>query len=119
MSERGAAHEMIKAIYEDGEAELTSGRVYKFSRMVHKERRKVFAFYTSIQEAAGRNDFSFLESDAFAAVEKIIENRVLFEGSALSKRATHWDEYPDDYVQLIMIALGVISYPFLSGAPTS
>lgn len=119
MDEHAAAMSMLKSIFEDGEAELPSGRVYTFSRMVHKERRRVFAFYTSIQESIHRRDFSFLESDAFAAVERVIENRVLFEGSALAKRDAHWEEYPDDYITLITTALGVISYPFLSGAPTS
>ena len=109
---------MIRAIYDDGEAEI-NGRVYRFSKMVHKERRKVFAFYSSIQDVIVKKDFSFLDTEEFDRVERVINDRVLFEGSALSRLPDHWDKYPGDYLTFIPVALGVISYPFLSAALTS
>lgn len=110
---------MIKAVYDDGEAEI-NGRKYQFTKMVHKERRKVFAFYTKVAQEIALQNFWFLESPDFESVESIIYSRVLFEGSALSKLGdAHWDKYPDDYLTLISIALAVISYPFLPAGAMS
>lgn len=108
------AQEMIKAVYDDGEAEI-NGRTYKITTLTHKKRRKVFAFFTHHQHALSRGDFSCLESDEFQAVENVIENAVTFDGDLLSKRPTHWDECPEDYITFISTMLGVISYPFLKG----
>lgn len=112
MSDQDKALEMIKAVYDDGEAEI-NGRTYTFTKMVHKERRKVFAFFTKIQHDINQGNMWFLESPEFQGVEQIIESRVLFNGSSVSKIGNHWDNYPQDYVLLIQTALGVISYPFL------
>ena len=118
MTQEEQARAMIRAIYEDGEAEI-NGRVYRFTKMTHKQRRKVFAFYTSVARDVERNDFSFLDSDRFAAVEDVINKSVTYNDSLLSVLGdTHWEKYPDDYLQFIPTALGVISYPFLAGADT-
>jgi len=102
---------MLKGVVDDGYAEI-NGHRYDFTKMVHKERRKVFAFYTKIQSEIQGGSFWFLESPEFAEVESIIESRVQFGGQSLSKLGNHWNLYPDDYVLLIQTALGVISYPF-------
>jgi len=110
-----AARAMFKAIFEDGEAEI-NGRIYRFTTMQHKQRRKVFAFYTRIGASAARGDFSFMDSPEFDAVEKVIGNAVLYNDSRLSVIGdAHWEKYPDDYLPFVTTALGVISYPFLSG----
>lgn len=110
-SDQAAALAMIKGVVDDGYAEI-NGRQYDFTKMVHKERRKVFAFYTKIQSEIENGSFWFLESPEFAEVETIIESRIQFGGQSLSKLGNHWNLYPDDYVLLIQTALGVISYPF-------
>ena len=112
-----ASMAMIKAVHDDGVAEI-NGREYQFSKMVHKERRKVFAFFTSVQSQLQTQSLWFLESPEFEAVEKIIESRVLYNGQMLSKLGNHWDLYPQDYVLFIQTALGVISYPFLPASDT-
>jgi len=113
-----AAREMFRAIFEDGEAEI-NGRIYRFTKMTHKGRRKVFAFYTKIGNQAERGDFSFLDSPEFEAVEKVIGDAVLFNDSRLTVIGdAHWEKYPDDYLTFVTTALGVISYPFLSGSAT-
>ena len=118
MTQEEQARNMIRAIYEDGEAEI-NGRVYRFTKMTHKQRRKVFAFYTSVSGDVARNDFSFLDSDRFGAVEDVINKSVTYNDSLLSVLGdAHWEKYPDDYLQFIPTALGVISYPFLAGADT-
>ena len=112
------ALEMIKAVYDDGEAEI-NGRVYEFTKMRHESRRRVFAFYTSIANELQNGSFMFLDTPAFNDVEKVINKAVLYDGSALAKLPEHWDEYPEDYITFISTALGVISYPFLRGSNTN
>lgn len=112
------AMNQIKAVYEEGKAEI-NGREYVFNKMTHKERRKVFAFMTKVQEDMQRGSFWWLESPEFAEVEQIIERNVTYNDVALNKLDNHWDNYPGDYVTFISTALGVISYPFMPAAPTS
>lgn len=117
MSVEKEALEMIKAVYDDGIAEINS-REYQFTKMRHNKRRSVFAFYTSIANQLQTGSFSFLDTSAFNQVEKIINDSVLYNGSALSRLPEHWDEFPEDYITFISTALGVISYPFLRGSST-
>ena len=117
MSQEKEALEMIKSVYDDGVAEI-NGRAYEFTKMRHEKRRRVFAFYTSIASDLQSGSFSFLDTPAFAGVEKVINDAVLFDRSALSRLPDHWDEYPEDYITFISTALGVISYPFLRGSNT-
>lgn len=110
--QRQTALNMIRAIFEDGEAEI-NGRVYTFNKMQHKQRRKVFAFYSRVAPRVQDNDYSFLDAPDFEPVEKVISDVVTFDGSLLSRLGdTHWDEHPDDYLTFIAIALQVISFPF-------
>jgi hypothetical protein len=117
-NDHAKAMEMLKAVVDDGCAEI-NGRSYEFSKVPFKEARKVFAFYSSVQDQLGHSNLWFLESQEFEAVEKIIESRILYSGSALNKIGGHWDKYPEDYVIFITTALGVISYPFLPASDTS
>lgn len=110
-----AATDMIKAVHEDGMAEI-NGREYGITKLTHKKRRKVFAFFTHIQGDLQKQDFSFLDTDRWTDVESVIENVVTFNGSLLSKLPDHWDTYPDDYLIFVSTMLGAISYPFLSGS---
>tara|TARA_Y100000310_G_C20417199_1_gene684898 strand:- start:289 stop:657 length:369 start_codon:yes stop_codon:yes gene_type:complete len=117
VSKREKALAELKAIYDDKIAEI-NGREYEFTKTVHTRRRQVFAFYSSIQDDIARQDFSFLVTPQFAKIEKLINEIVLFDGDKLSSLNEHWEEYPGDYIQFISVALGVVSYPFLSGAVT-
>ena len=111
------AMDQIRAVYEDGKAEI-NGREYVFTKMTHKERRKVFAFFTRIQGEIEKQNFWWLEDPDFVDVEDIISKRVTFDGNALNKLDKHWENYPQDYILFITTALGVISYPFLPGSNT-
>lgn len=111
------AQAMIKAVFEDGEAEI-NGRVYRFLAMTHKERRKVFAFYTRVQMQVKNKDMSFIDSPEFEAVEAVINKSVTFNDSLLIRLGDqHWEKYPGDYISFIMTALPVISFPFFPAAP--
>lgn len=117
MSDAKKAREMIRAVYEDGKAEI-NGREYCFTNMTHKQRRKVFAFMSRIGGLMQNGDMSFLDWPEFEAVEEVINNTVTFNASLLSRIDGHWEKYPQDYVPFVSTAMGVISYPFLSASPT-
>jgi hypothetical protein len=110
--QRQAALAQIKAIYLDGVAEV-NGRAYKIHKMQHMERRKVFAFYSGVQQKINSGDFGFFDSPAFAEVEKVLWPAVSLDGELISKRRDHWEEYPEDYINLVIALMGVMSYPFL------
>ena len=111
------AVDQIRAVYEDGKAEI-NGRTYTFGKMQHKNRRKVFAFFTKVQGDINAKSFWFLESPEFEQVEEIIHSHTLFNGDKLSNIDNHWDKYPGDYITFVSTALAVISYPFMDAAIT-
>lgn len=113
-----AALTMIKAVYDDGEAEI-NGNKYTFLGTTHAKRRKVFAFFSSIQRQIEQGNFSFLDTADFKPVEDTINGMVTFDGDLLSKKKDHWEEYPEDYLNFVSTAMGVISYPFLKGSLTA
>jgi len=114
-----AAKALIKNVYEDSELEIHGGRKYQFLKMTHKNRRKVFAFFTKVQMQISMGDYSFMDTPEFDAVEKVMHLSITFEGSGLDKLTDHWERYPEDYVMLTVTALQVMSYPFLAGNRTA
>lgn len=113
--QRQKAIEQIRGVYEDGEAEI-NGRTYKFHKMTHVERRKVWAFFSSVQGQLQAGNFLFLDSPAYAHVEDVMWKSISFDGSVIAKLRDHWEECPEDYMTLVSTAMGVMSYPFLRGA---
>lgn len=106
------AQAMIKAIFEDGEAEI-NGRKYTYLRMTHRQRRKVFAFYSKVSHRIQAQDISFIDTPEFDAIEAVIQAAVTFDSSLLSKLGdSHWEAHPADYVTFITTSLAVISFPF-------
>lgn len=108
----------VRAVYEDSKATI-NGREYTIAKMNHKQRRKVFAFFSKVQQDMNRGNFWWLESSEWADVEAVIESHVLFNGEKLANLDTHWDNYPEDYMLFVSTMLGAMSYPFLSGVHTS
>jgi len=109
------ALDMIRAVYDDGYAEINGNR-YEFATMTHKKRRKVFAFFTGIASELGRQSLEFLDTDRFEEVERVMFDYVLFDGIQLSKQPDHFESYPAGYVILVTTALQVISWPFMGGS---
>jgi len=109
---RQQAMNQLKAVYEDGYAEI-NGRRYEFAKMRHEKRKAVFAYFTSIQSQMQVNNFAFMDTPQFNHVFKIISEHVTFEGSVLTKLPDHWDDYPQDFMLFATSSMGVISYPFL------
>lgn len=114
MDERTQAFDMIKAVYEDKVATI-NGRDYGFTPFTHKERKRVFAFYSLVAKELQKENFSFMDTPKMEEIEKILMDRITYEGVQLSKFEKHFEKYPEDYVQFIVTALPVVSYPFLRG----
>lgn len=113
--QREKAVAMVRAVYEDGEAEI-NGRKYKFHKMTHVERRKVFAFYSSVAPQLREDNMAFLDTPVYAAVEDVMWSNISFNGLTLNKLRDHWDEFPEDYIRLVATSLAVIAYPFTRAA---
>lgn len=109
------ALDMIRAVYDDGYAEINGNR-YEFATMTHKKRRKVFAFFTGIASELGRQSLEFLDTERFEEIERVMFDYVLFDGVQLSKQPNHFESYPADYVILVTTSLQVISLPFMGGS---
>ena len=110
MSAQSEAKAKIKEVFDDQCAEI-NGREYKFQKMTHKQRRKVFAYSSSIAPELTKGDFSFLDSNAFVPVERVISESIMFDGMTLDKLEQHWEKFPEDYMTLLTTAMGVMSYP--------
>lgn len=117
MTDQNDGLDQIRAVYADKCAEI-NGNEYHFLAMKHAERRKVFAFYSTIAGELQSGSFGFLDTDRFAAIEKVIFQAITFDGSTLSKLPNHWEEYAEDYLMLIATSLAVISLPFMGGIAT-
>ena len=113
--QREKAVALIRAVYEDGKAEI-NGRTYKFHKMAHVERRKVFAFYTSVAPQLRGENMAFLDTPQYAAVEEVMWSNISFDGITMNKLRDHWEEFPEDYIQLVSTAMGVMAYPFTRAA---
>lgn len=112
-----AGKAMIKAVYEDGMADI-NGTEYVLTKMVHKDRRSVCAYYTTVAPLLQTGQYSFMDTPEFERIEKIIENHVTVDNSLLSKLPNHWDDNPGNYLMFISTALGAMSYPFFAGGRT-
>lgn len=112
------ALEQIRAVYEDKKATI-NGRDYEFTVTSHQQRVKVFAFLSKVRPELERHNMAFLDTKEWQQVEATINNIIMFDGSLLSRRPTHWEEYPEDYLLFVSTALQVISFPLYRGNLTA
>ena len=108
----------LKESFENGSLSI-NGREYEICKMTHGQRVKVFAYFTSIANDAMSGNFSFMDSDKFNEIEKVIYGLTKFNGDLLKVINKHFEDYAEDYIEFIVLAMGVISYPFLRGKITS
>jgi hypothetical protein len=107
--------EMIKAVYEDSEAEI-NGRKYTICKLNHQKRLRVFAYFTEVQSDMERNSMGFMGTPQWADIWKVICENTMYDGDLLIRRKNHFDEYPEDFVIFAVTMMGVFSYPFLRGS---
>lgn len=116
--EHDQAVDIIADCYNDKQATI-NGRDYDFMKCNHFQRLKVFAYASEHAEEMQRGKIGFMGTGQWREIQETIEKVVNFNDSALSKLKNHWEEYPEDYMQLMTVAIGVISYPFSKGSGTS
>lgn len=102
------ALKQFKAINEDKTLEL-NGRTYTLSNTTHQQRLQVFNYFKNTG-----GDIDYLSKE-WLAIQKVLDNIILFDGQALSRLPNHWDEYEEDFIFLYTGAMGGLSYPFLKG----
>lgn len=112
------AQDMIAQCYQDGKMTI-NGRDYEFAKFNHGERVQVFSYYSRIQHLLPMGNYSFLTDEEYKRIEKMVSDKILFNGVQLSKQPTHWETYPEDYLQFAVACLGVISYPFFHANHTA
>jgi hypothetical protein len=108
----------IKAVYDDGEAEI-NGRTYQILNLNHYKRLKVFGYFTKVKPQIEHEDFSFMGADEWREIEKILGDNITFNGDLVSKIPKHFEEFPEDYLDYSLVMMGVFSYPFLKGKITA
>ena len=113
-AEQQQANDLIRAIFEDGTAEI-NGRSYEFLKTNHAKRLRVFGYLMKVQERIQKKDFSFMGEKDWLEIEQIINGVVSLDGTILAKDPQHWEDYAEDYLFFMPTALAVISYPFLKG----
>lgn len=110
------ALDQIKAVYQDGYADI-NGRRYVFTKANHRKRLRIFGYFMSIQDRLLANDLSFVADPDFEEIETLMFGLITYDNSALNKMPMHFEENDDeksgDYLVLITVALSVFSYPFL------
>lgn len=103
------AKEILKAINDDKCAEI-NGRKYNILNFTHKDRIKIFSYYTTVVVLFENGNFSFLDTDKFQEIESIVFKHTSFENSILSEN--HFEKYQGDYILFITTMLAAMAYPF-------
>ena len=106
--------EILKQIEEwsDNSYFEINGRRYEISKLSHQFRLEVVAIYSQIESSITMGNYGFLINKDFKNVMKKVDERIIFEGSQISKLPNHFEEYPEDYLDYVSLSLKVISYPF-------
>lgn len=86
---------------------------YEFLKFTHKDRRAVFAYFSSVKNKIIEEDFSFLDSDGWDKIEENISKHISIGGKLLVNLPTHFEEHPKNYVPFVLVALSSICDPFL------
>ena len=105
----------VKRCYEDESAEI-NGRSYKFCKVNHKKRLKIFGYASRISKLLKEGNLSFLGSDEQLAIEELMFSNMTYNDSRLAGIDNHFDKYGEDYIPLFTMALSVFSYPFMKGS---
>ena len=104
-----------KALYESGELEI-NGRIYELLKMRHEKRLEVFAFHSEVGKEFSQGNFRALVAPQYKHAIKTMMENIMFDGMQISKIDGHWEDYPEDYLELVGTAMGVMSYPFIRGS---
>ncbi len=90
-------------------------RVYKISPLSHQFRVEVVSIYSQIEAELLVNNYRCFSDPSFVSIMKKVGERIIFDGSTISKLPNHFEKYSEDYLDYVTMALKVISYPFYRG----
>jgi len=96
---------------ENGYFEI-NGRRYEISKLSHQFRLEVVAIYSQIEANLTMGNYGFFMNEDFKKLMRKVDDRILFDGSQISKIPNHFDKYAEDYLDYVSLSLKVISYPF-------
>lgn len=109
----------IKQIHESGGFDVGS-RQYTFAKMPYKIGKKIFAYLTVVASDLEAGNMGFIDSDKFEKdIEPLLMKYVLIDGFKLDTVPDHFDEYPGDYMQFVMMSLQGFAAPFLPESATN
>ncbi len=103
-----------KEFYDQGYM-VINGNEYKAGTATFKERRKVMAYLTQVQNMIAVGNLSFVDSEAFTPVQRVMEEHFLFDGMMIKQLKDHWEKHTDDYLEFVCMGMAVMSVPFKSG----
>ena len=101
----------LEKFNESGVIEI-NGREYHLQKLSHQFRVECVALYSVIEPMLLVKNFSFLNDEKYKQLAKKIDDRVTFDDSQISKLPTHFEQYPEDYLEYVALTMGVIVYPF-------
>lgn len=104
----------IKEIYEQGFIEI-NGREYYFEKAKHRERIKVFAYFSQIQSDIAVGNFHFLDDDKFKRTMRIIDKYFLYDDIPIDKREGHFDQYEEDFLEYVAFSMTLFCFPLVRG----
>lgn len=106
----------IKQAYENGFCVINE-REYEFDKMKWKDAKRVFSFFLKNANSIEKGQIDFIDREDFEKIEVLMFGYMSFDGHLLSKiQDSHFDEYAEDYLELIMYGLSVFSFPFMKGS---
>jgi hypothetical protein len=108
--------EETKKLVDDGFFEI-GARKYTINKVPFRKARKIYTYFSSIQEQIQKSNFEFMESDRFLEVEGLICKYIDYNSSSLFAIGIekHFEKYPSDYDKFIITSLMVFSFPFIQG----
>ncbi len=89
-----------------------NGREYKLSKMSHQFRLEVLAMYSQIEASITMGNYGFITEPKFKKLMEKVDERILFDNSQISKLETHFEKYPEDFMDYVALGLKLICYPF-------
>lgn len=89
-----------------------NGNEYKLSKLSHQFRLEVLSLYSQIEANITMGNYGFITDQKFKDLMKKVDDRILFDGSQISKIPNHFETHAEDYLDYVALSLKLISYPF-------
>ena len=109
---------LVEQAYKDNFVIINSNK-YKFCKLNHSQRKKIFSYFTKIRNFIENKDFSFMGESEWDDIEALINDITLVNNNLISKIPNYWETNCADFIKFMSIAMVVISYPFFRESSTN